>query len=212
MEWQITAWSRVLLEKLIGFQSAKKFPTFYGNPKVYYRIHKCSPPVSILRRLCPVHTPTSHFLEIHLNITLPSTPGSPKWSISLRLSHQNPVYTSPLTHTRYMLRPSHSSPFITRTIFGEQYKSLSSSLCSFLHSRVISSLLDPNILLNTLFSDTLSLHPSFNVSDQVSHPYRTTNKITFLYISWSLYFCITNCNTKYSTPNDSKHCLTSICS
>jgi hypothetical protein len=40
--------------------------------------------------------------------------------------------------------------FITRTILGEQYRSLSFSLCSFLHSPVISSLLDPNILLSTL--------------------------------------------------------------
>jgi len=47
---------------------------------------------------------------------------------------------------------------ITQTIFSEQYRSLSSSLCSFLHSTVTSSLLCPNILLNTLFSNNLSLH------------------------------------------------------
>ena len=55
-----------------------------------------------------VHTPTSHFLKIHLNIFLPSTPGSPKWPLSLTFPHQNPVYVSPLSHTRYMHRPSHS--------------------------------------------------------------------------------------------------------
>ena len=38
---------------------------------------------------------------------------------------------------------------ITQTILGLEYRSLSSSLCSFLHSPVISSLLGPNILLNT---------------------------------------------------------------
>jgi hypothetical protein len=37
--------------------------------------------------------------------------------------------------------------------------------------------LGPNILLNTLFSDTLSSCSSLNVSDQVSHPYTTTGKI-----------------------------------
>ena len=42
--------------------------------------------------------------------------------------------------------------FITRTILGEQYRSLSSSLCNFLHSPVTPSLLGPNIPLNTLFS------------------------------------------------------------
>jgi len=29
----VTPWSRVLLEKLIGFQLAKKFPAFYGNQR-----------------------------------------------------------------------------------------------------------------------------------------------------------------------------------
>jgi len=43
-------------------------------------------------------------------------------------------------------------------------------------------LLGPNILLSTLFSNTLSLLSSFNVSDQVSHPYKTTGKIILLYI------------------------------
>ena len=41
--------------------------------------------------------------------------------------------------------------FITRTILGEENSSLRSSLCSFPHSPVTSSLLGPNILLNTLF-------------------------------------------------------------
>jgi hypothetical protein len=45
--------------------------------------------------------------------------------------------------------------FITRTILGEEYKSFSLSLCNILHSPVTSSLLGPNILLNTLFSNTL---------------------------------------------------------
>ena len=73
--------------------------------------------------------------------------------------------------------------FITRTILGEQYRSLSYSLCSCLHSPVTSSLLGPNILLNTLFSNTLSLCSSLNVKDQVSHPYKTRGKIIVLYIS-----------------------------
>ena len=55
--------------------------------------------------------------------------------------------------------------FITRTILDEEYKSFSSSSCNLLHSPVTSSLLGPNILLNTIFSNTLSFLSSLNVSD-----------------------------------------------
>jgi len=65
---------------------------------------------------------------------------------------------------------------------GEEYKSFRSSLCDLLHSPVTSSLPGPNILLNTMFSNTLSFLSSGNVNDQVSHPYKTTGKIIVLYI------------------------------
>jgi hypothetical protein len=42
-------------------------------------------------------------------------------------------------------------------IHGKEYKSRSSSLCSFLHPLVTLSLLGTNIPLSTLFSNTLSL-------------------------------------------------------
>jgi hypothetical protein len=43
-------------------------------------------------------------------------------------------------------------------------------LCSLLQSPVTSSLLGPNILLSTLFSNTLSLCFACSVRDQLSHP------------------------------------------
>ena len=124
---------------------------------VHYRTHKRPPPVPILGQPNPVHIPTSHLLEIHPNIIHPSTPRSPQWSLSLRFPHQDPIH--PLSSPILATCPAHLIllDFITRTILGEEYRSLSSSLCNLLHSSLTSSLLGPNILLNTIFSNTLSL-------------------------------------------------------
>jgi len=62
------------------FQTSQEIPQILWNPKVYYHIHKCPPPVPILSQFDPVHDPTSHLLKIYLNITLPSAPGSSKVS------------------------------------------------------------------------------------------------------------------------------------
>ena len=71
---------------------------------------------------------------------------------------------------------------ITWRKFGAEYRSPWFSLCSFLHSLVTLSLLGPNILLCTLFSNTFSLRSSLTVSDQGSHLYKTADKIIVLYI------------------------------
>ena len=72
------------------FPASQKISRTVWNPKVHYCSHKYTPPVPILSQFDPVHAPTTHYLKIHLNIILPSTPGSPKWPLSLRFLHQNP--------------------------------------------------------------------------------------------------------------------------
>ena len=164
------------------FSANQEIPCILWNPKVRYGIHKCPPPVPTLTQIHLVYYLKSHFLKICLNIMLACTARSSIWSLSFTFPHQNPVYASPLSIRATC--PAHLIllDLITRTILGEEYRSLSSSLGTFLHSPVTSSILGPNILLNTLFSNTLSLRSSLNVSDQVSHPYKTTGKIIVLYI------------------------------
>ena len=167
----LTPWSRVLFEKLTGLQLAKKFPTFCGTQRF------------IVTFTSALHLPLSWASSIQ---SIPPHPTS--WrSILILSSHLHlglPSGLCPLgfpTKTLYMPLPSPIRAtcsaylilldLITRTILGEEYRPLSSSLCSFLHSPVNPSLLGPNILFNTLFSNTL------NMSDQVSHPYKTKAKL-----------------------------------
>ena len=137
--------------KLTGSQLVKKFPAFYGR--------QSSLPHSQLPATCPYTEParsspypphpTSRrsilILSSHLHPSLPSglfTSGFPTKTLYTPLL--SPMYATLPTNLILL-------GLITRTILGEEYKSLSSSLCSFLLSLATSFLLGPNIL-NTLFS------------------------------------------------------------
>ena len=172
--FSLTPCSKVLLEKLIGSQVVKKFPAIYGTRMFI----TCPYPEPRWSSPCP-HIPLPEepsYYYPHLCMGLPS--GLFPSGLPTKM-----LYTSLLSP--YVL---HAPPTSFFSIWSpEQYwvrsnRSLSSSLCSFLHTPAVSFLLGPNILLNTLFSNTLSLHSSLNVSNQVSHPYKTTGKTTVLYI------------------------------
>jgi len=91
------------------FSASQKFLAFYGIRKFIPAFTSARHPS--LLWASSIQSITHIPLPGDLNIILPYTPGSPERPISIRLSHQNPVYTSPLSHMCYMLRPSHSSWF-----------------------------------------------------------------------------------------------------
>ena len=174
----LTPWCRVLLEKLTGLQLVKKFPAFHGTRRFITALTSvCHLSLSWASPIQSIYPhPTSWrsiiILSTHLRLGLPSglfPSGFPTKTLYTPL-------TSPIRATC----PAHLIllDFITRTISGEKYKSFSYSLCNLLHSPITWSLLGPNILVNTL-----SFLSSRNVNDQVSHPYKTTGKIIFLYIN-----------------------------
>ena len=131
----LTAWSRVLFEKLIGFQLVKIFPAFYGT-RMFISAFTIARHLSLSWassiQSIPPH-PTSWrsilILSSHLRLGLPSglfPSGFPTKTL----------YTHLLSPTRATC-PVHLIflDFITRKILSEEYRSFSSSICNFLHSQ-----------------------------------------------------------------------------
>ena len=149
----LTAWCRVLLEKLTGLQLVKKLPAFHRTWRFitaltsvrHLSLSWASPIQSIYPH--PTSWRSNLILSTHLCLGLPSGL-FPSGFLTKTL------YT-PLSSPICATCPAHLIllDFITCTILGEEYRSFSSLLCNLLHSPITSSLLGPNILLNTTFSN-----------------------------------------------------------
>ena len=78
---QITARSRVLLEKLIVPQVVSDISWFLWNLKLHYQVHKLLPLFSVLSHTTLIHTHSYCFFNTHSNITLSM---SRSWLLTLR--------------------------------------------------------------------------------------------------------------------------------
>jgi len=134
----------------------KKFPAFYGTRKFitsFTSARQLSLSWASSIQSIPPHSTSWRsilILSSHLSLGFPS-------GLFTSGFHNKTLYAPLLSHIRCTCPAHLVLDFITRTLLGEEYRSLSSSLCSFLHSLVTLSLLGPSILPNTLFWNTLGL-------------------------------------------------------
>jgi len=130
LTYLLTPWCRVLLEKLTGLQLVKKFPAFHRTRWFITALttvrHLSLSWASPIQSIYP--HPTSYrsilILSTHLRLGLPSgLLPSGFLSKTLYTPLSSPIRA---TYPAYLILLD----FITRTILGEEYRSLSSSLCN----------------------------------------------------------------------------------
>jgi len=134
LTYSLTLWSRVLLEKLIGSQLVKKFPAFYGIWRFIMSFTgDCHLSLSSVRL---IQSMTSHPTSWRSILILSS---------HLCLGHPTGLFpssfpTKTLYSPPYMLHAPPISFFSIWSPEPEEWSSLSSSLCSFLHFPVTSQI------------------------------------------------------------------------
>jgi len=143
-KYLLTPWSRVLLEKLTCSAASQQIPCNFGT-RWFITVLTSARHLSLSWAnsiQSPQPPPTSWrsilILSSHLRLGLSSglfPSGFPTRTLCTSLS--SPIRATCLAHLILL-------DFTTRTILGKEYRSLSSSLCNFLHSPVTLSFLGPN--------------------------------------------------------------------
>ena len=136
LTYLLTTWCRVLLEKLTGLQLFKKFPAFYGTRRFITAFtsarHVSLSWASLIQSIPPHPTSWRSILILSSHLRLGVLSGFFPQGFPTETQY-TPLF-SPIRATC----PAHLIllHFITWKILSEEYRSLSSSLCSFLHSPV----------------------------------------------------------------------------
>jgi len=156
-----------LLLKSYYFKLVKKFPPFYGTRTSILFVRKTHH--LFLSRARWIESATSQPIPLRSILIL-----SYHQHLRLPVSYYMQAFL-PKCPVRYTC-PTHlmHHALIAFIVSGEGYRSWMTSLCCSLQIHVISFLLDVNIFLITLFSNSLNLRSFLDVRHQVSHTYKIT--------------------------------------
>jgi hypothetical protein len=150
VNWLSNTTERVLEKPSVALL-LKNFPTFYGTRRfitVFTRaLHW------FLSRINPVHTITSYFTNIHINIIFPPTSNLPSGLFPFGFPTKYYTHSASLPCVLHVLSISSSlkdhSNYIWRRVLVMKF--------------LIASLLGQNILLSTLFSNIFNTDSFFSV-------------------------------------------------